>query len=138
MFGKKICKKPICLKINIFPFDYSTTIKVQCENLNSIHVPRRGQSPKDRMKIMCNYFNTLCFVGKKNDRQKICRVCVYSVNFAASLVKETIVRHKKTPCVFPALSSAAHVNKKIMNLIALFILLEGGDVFHQWDSNVAF
>ena len=35
------------------------------EYLTSGHVARRGQSPNNRMMTMCNYFNTLCFVGKK-------------------------------------------------------------------------
>ena len=66
---KKLCKKPICLKINIFPFDYSTTIKVQWENLNSIHVPRRGQSPNNRMMIMCKLlFQYLIFRRQKKKK----------------------------------------------------------------------
>ena len=94
---KTLCKKPSCLKINIFfilSFYYD---KVAMQEFD-IYVAMRGQSPNKRMIVMCSYFNTLCFVGKKNIKTR--RVCVNFVNFAASLAKETIVT--KTPRVFPA------------------------------------
>ena len=63
----------LCLKRkNIF---HSKTVKLQCKDLTSIHVVRRGQSPNNRMMIMRNYITTLCFVGEKNKRQEIRRVC---------------------------------------------------------------
>ena len=41
------------------------TIKLQCKYFTSIRATRRGQTPNNRMIIMCNYFNTPGFVGKK-------------------------------------------------------------------------
>ena len=83
-------------------FFHPTTIKLQCENLTSVHVAARGQPPNTRMMIICYYFNTLCFVGKKKRSSKPTSYsCLHSVNFTDSSAKETIVTN--TPCVFPAL-----------------------------------
>ena len=96
MFGKyyvMLENKNMCLKINFF--FHSSTIKLQCMNLSSIHVARRGQSPNNKAIIMRNYFNTLCFVGKKIAKKY--DVCMHSINFPASSVEKSIVT--KTPCV---------------------------------------
>ena len=56
--------------MNIFSFYHSKTIDLQCKNLTSIHVTRRGQSPNDRMMIL-----SLRFVSKSNNRHKNGHVC---------------------------------------------------------------